>query len=693
MSSPRFNLSLADLELQVLAFEAVEIIGQPYSIDLHLVSRQPDLDLAALLRQPAWLDLGQGRGLHGLVWRIEQTQCTVHISHYRIELRPALAWLEQRRNCRIYQHKSVPQILRQLLAEHGIQGDACQFPETEYPAREYCVQYAESDLHFLRRLCEEEGLHYHFRHSAKQGHVLVFGDDQTVFPRLCAPQPFRPDSGQPQETPAIQRFTVRLESRSDTVTLRDHDERQPRLQMQSSASQADTPSSTGEQYHYPGRFTDRSRGTQLARRALEGLQHDALRAEGSSSQPLLASGHFLELQGHPRDDFNQLWLLTEVHHQGYQPQVLEAFAGHRESAPADPPGYRNRFVAIPWQAPYRLPCLQARPSLLSAQTAVVTGPDDEDIHCDEHGRVQVRFHWEREAAADTHSRAWLRVASGWADGQYGALLIPRVGMEVLVSFLDGDPDRPLVTGCLYHAEHEPPCPLPDQHACSVFRTRSSPGGEGFHELRIDDRQGAERIHVHAQRDWEQHINHDHRLWIGNQRHCTVAGDSHSALKGKEHRITHGNRLAELRADDHLTVQGSQHLKLGAGQFIEAGQEIHLASGEKIVLQAGSELTLKVGGSFVKLDASGVTLVGAQVRLNSGGSAGKGAGAQPLLPQVSETDTPPAASERSASHQAAGQHSDLDAAEPGERTLIVDVWGDPALGSQLQLLDPKDQGHE
>src|SRR5690606_34447777 len=203
------------------------------------------------------------------------------------------------------------------------------------------------------------------------------------------------------------------------------------------------------------------------------------------------------------------------------------------------------------------------------------------------------------------------------------------------SFLDGDPDRPLVTGCLYHAGHEAPCALPEHHTRSVLRTRSSPGGEGFNELRIEDRQGAEEIHLHAQRDWEQRIRHDHRLYIGHDHHGSVAGNSHQELKGEEHHITHGNRLTELKADDHLTVGGSQHLRLGAGQFIEAGQEIHYYAGSKLVVDAGSELTLQAGGSFITLDASGVSLVGAQVKLNAGGSAGSGQPAQPLLPSLSQ----------------------------------------------------------
>src|SRR5690606_3908234 len=218
MSSTRFTLHLADLDWQVLAFEAVEAIGRPTRITLELVSSRADLELNGLLRQPARLTLDEGRALHGLVWGIEQTHCTPALSRYRLELRPALAWLAQRRNCRIFERLSVPRILEQLLAEHGLLGDSCRFALTgHYPPRDYCVQYAESDLHFLQRLCEEEGLHYHFQTHPEQSQVLVFGDDQSVFPRLEPNQCYRPDSGQPQQVPVIQRFAEGLESRSDTL--------------------------------------------------------------------------------------------------------------------------------------------------------------------------------------------------------------------------------------------------------------------------------------------------------------------------------------------------------------------------------------------------------------------------------------------------------------------------------------------
>ncbi|WP_123361453.1 type VI secretion system tip protein TssI/VgrG, partial [Pseudomonas chlororaphis] len=226
---------------------------------------------------------------------------------------------------------------------------------------------------------------------------------------------------------------------------------------------------------------------------------------------------------------------------------------------------------------------------------------------------------------------WVRVASGWAGKAYGGIAIPRIGMEVLVTFLEGDPDQPLVTGCLYHKENLVPYDLPANKTRSTFKTLSSPGGKGYNELRIEDKKGAEQIYLHAQRDWDENVEHDQRIRVGNQRHDTVEANTLTELKAEEHRITHLDRKSEIRANDHLTVAVTQHANIGTAQFVEAGQEIHYKTGNIVVLEAGAELTAKAGGSFVKLDAGGVTISGANVKVNSGGAPGVGTPAAPLLP--------------------------------------------------------------
>ncbi|WP_332778192.1 type VI secretion system tip protein TssI/VgrG, partial [Polaromonas sp.] len=449
------------------------------------------------------------------------------------------------------------------------------------------------------------------------------------------------------DQPVIKRFGVRLETRSNRVTRRDYDFEKPKLLLEAAANSAFVPDL--EDYDYPGRFVDRARGKHLSQRALERHRHDYQLATGESDQPLLVSGHFLALSDHPRSDWNDLWLLTEIHHQGKQPQVLEESITSGDTIQSPSPhrgegrgegktgatdfhqGYRNRFRATPWTVPYRPNLEHPKPRILGSQSAVVTGPAGEEIHCDQYGRIKVQFHWDRHGQADDTTSCWLRVASSWAGDRYGAIAIPRIGMEVLVTFLEGDPDQPLVTGCLYHAEHLVPYELPANKTRTVFKTLSSPGAGGYNELRIEDKKGAEQIYIHAERDWDENIEHDQKIRVGNERHDTVEANSYSEFKAEEHRTTHADRKSEIKANDHLSVGNNQHIKIDSGQFIHAGNEIHLSSGMKVVLEAGSELTFKAAGSFIKLDAGGITLVGPLVKLNSGGGPGSGSGAAPVLP--------------------------------------------------------------
>jgi type VI secretion system secreted protein VgrG len=657
-----FSLHLEGLEhdLQVLEFTGREALDQPFRFEVELVSERPDLDLDELLGRPAFLAFApDGSGIHGLIHDVGQGESGKRLTRYRLTLTPKLTWLGYRSNQRIYQHLTVPQIIAQVLEEHGILGGAYRFQlgPTVYPEREYCVQYDETDLHFIQRLCEEEGLHYHFEHSAK-GHVLVFGDDQTGFPRLGRPTAYVQDSGLVADEPVIKRFALRLATRTNQVSRRDYDFEQPRLLLETSAKADFQPRL--EDYDYPGRYTERSRGKHLSQRALERHRADYQLAQGESDQPRLISGHLLEISDHPRREWNDLWLLQEVTHEGKQPQVLEesvtnflggslpspihgrGAGGEGSSSNSDDfnQGYRNRFTATPWDVLHRPALRHPKPKVLGSQSAVVTGPKGEEIHCDQYGRVKVQFHWDREGQADDTTSCWLRVSSSWAGDRYGGIAIPRIGMEVLVTFLEGDPDQPLVTGCLYHKEHVVPYDLPANKTRTVFKTLSSPGGGGYNELRIEDRKGQEQIYIHAQKDWDENVEHDQKIRIGHERHDRVEANSYTELKAEEHHTTHLDRKVEVKAEDHLTIAQNQHIKLGTAQLTKAGREIHLKAGQKMVIEAGVELILKAGGSFIKLDPSGITLVGPLAKLNAGGAPGSGTGIaikQPLQPGMADKD--------------------------------------------------------
>ncbi|WP_454841773.1 type VI secretion system tip protein TssI/VgrG [Pseudomonas hormoni] len=641
-----FSLTVEDYvgDLQVLSFTGTEGISQPYRFDIELVSENPDLDLEKLLHKQAFLAFDpQGSGIHGQIYRVAQGDAGKRLTRYKISLVPHLQYLHHRTNQRIYQQMSAPKIIALILEEHGIKGNAYNFQLSQpCPDRDYCVQYDETDLHFVQRLCEEEGIHYHFQHSDK-AHLLVFGDDQTAFPKLGQPTAYVQGSGMVADEPVIKGFKLRLETRTSRTTRRDYDFEKPRLQLEAAYKpdvQSDEPDL--EDYDYPGRFLDRARGKFLSQRALERHRADYQQAEGKGDQTRLISGHFLEMSDHPRTEWNDLWLLTEIVHEGKQPQVLEESVTSDTTDNKDDfhQGYRNRFLATPWDVFYRPALEHPKPRVLGSQTAKVTGPAGEEIHCDQYGRIKVQFHWDREGQADDKTSCWMRVSSSWAGDRYGAIVIPRIGMEVLVTFLEGDPDQPLVTGCLYHKENQVPYDLPANKTRSVFKTLSSPGGGGFNELRIEDKKGAEQIFIHAQRDWDENIEHDQKVRVGNERHDTVVKNTYTELKAEEHRTTIADRKVETRVDDHLTIGQNQHVKLGTAQLTSVGKEIHLKAGAKIVIEAGSELTILGGGSFIKLDGGGVTVVGPIVKINAGGSAGSGTGIgikPPVLPGAADKD--------------------------------------------------------
>ena len=313
-------------DFQVFEFKFTEALNETYEVKLELVSERRDLDLESLLHLPAHLSFGpDGGGVHGQVYRVAQGDSGARLTRYQMTLVPHLAYLAHRHNQRIFQQQNVPQIIQSVLSDHGMQPDVWRFQvSADYPPRLYCVQYNESDLDFIHRLCEEEGLHFHFQHNA-DGHVLVFGDDQTVFPLPDAPTAYAQDSGMVADATVIDRFNVRLETRTTQVSRRDYHFEKPNVQLEAEAAEARVP--VLEDYGFPGQFTLRDRGEHLSQRTLERHRADYRQGNGRSDQSLMRSGSFVEMSKHPRPDCNGLWLLTRVVHVGRQPQVLEEASG------------------------------------------------------------------------------------------------------------------------------------------------------------------------------------------------------------------------------------------------------------------------------------------------------------------------------------------------------------------------------
>ncbi|MDX1757341.1 MAG: type VI secretion system tip protein TssI/VgrG, partial [Marinobacter sp.] len=370
-------------------------------------------------------------------------------------------------------------------------------------------------------------------------------------------------------------------------------------------------------YDYPGRFKADASGTAFTQARLDAQRNQTSEAHGKSNRPDLAAGAKLPLTGHQQDPLNRDWLLTGIVHTGKQPQALEEEGGSK------PTSYSNTFTAMPADRTWR-PQVANRPLMDGPQMAIVTGPAGEEIHCDEHGRVKVRFPWDRYSQNDEHSSAWLRVSQGWAGGQYGFMALPRIGHEVIVSFLDGDPDQPIITGRTYHATNTPPYALPANKTRTVLKTQTHKG-EGSNELRFEDEAGQEQIYVHAQKDLDLLTENNRTEVIKHDSHLTLENDRVGHIQANDHLTVDGERREQVGQDHSFNVTGTLHLKAGTAWLTDSGTELHIKAGQKAVIEAGAEITLKAGGSFVKIDPSGVALSGPTIKLNGGGSPGSGSG--------------------------------------------------------------------
>ncbi|WP_129972433.1 MULTISPECIES: type VI secretion system tip protein TssI/VgrG [unclassified Pseudomonas] len=572
VSSARFTLQIPAVrnDFKVLAFEGTETISTLYAIHVELVSEDPDFDMEGLLSQPAFLQFGlNGEGIHGRIDDVLAGESDKRLTRYRLTLVPSLHYLQFSHDQRIYQGQTVPQIITQTLKRHGILADAFTFHVQPLAARDYCTQYDESDFEFIQRVCAEDGIAWHHQHSA-QGHLLVFTDDSVFLPTLRA-TPYRRDSGMVPEYPVVSRFSLRAATRTSRVTRRDYDLRRPTLLIESRFSAEFTP--TLEDYQYPLPLDNEKRGKQLARQALERHRADYEMAEGQSNQPTLRCGHLLELTEHPRQKYNSLWLLLGITHTGRQPQVLEeSVSSETQSADGFTQGYRNTFHAIPAEVVFRPPLPARRPPLVS-QTARVTGPKGEEIYCDEFGRVKVEFHWDRTELNSERSSCWVRVSSSWAGNGFGVVTLPRIGMEVVVTFEEGDPDKPLITGCVINKITPAPYKLPEHKTRTVLRSRSSPDTGGYNELTLEDRAGQELVYLRAQRDMERQVLHDSRLAVGRDR--------------------------------WESIQGSSQTTAGKIITVEAGQQVQIKAGASVVLDAGASITLKAGGHNIVIDSGGI----------------------------------------------------------------------------------------
>ena len=683
----------------VIGFTLTERLSELFHGCLELASTDPDVGAGEVLEQPVdlvvWQDGVPLRRFTGVVNEFARLDSGHRRTRYELIIQPPLWRLGLMHNSRIFQTQTTDTIVRTLLEERGIVSvvfDLKRAPQE----REYCVQHRESDLAFIERMAAEEGWHYRYQHGSVDGNEqpgLILADHHGDAPRLEAAE-YNGKAGGSTQQPAVFRFRYEERVRAASVAMKDYTFKNPAYALMHEQSAASANQRQDYQhFDYPGRFKADASGQPFTEARLEALRNDASTAQGESNRADFTCGAKAELTEHDNPDLNRDWLLTAVTHTGKQPQAMEEEGG------SEPTTYHNTFSAVPADKTWR-PKPAHRPLMDGPQIAIVTGPEGEEIHCDEHGRVKVRFPWDGYSKNDEHSSAWLRVSQGWAGGQYGFMALPRIGNEVIVSFLDGDPDQPIITGRTHHATNTPPYALPEHKTRTTLKTQTHKG-EGSNELRFEDEADQEQIYIHAQKDLDLLTENNRTEVINNDSHLTVENDRFSHVKNNDHTTIDGEKRQTVGADCSQNIGGTLHQKSGSATLCEAGNEVHYKAGAKVVLDAGVELTIAGGGSVIKLDPSGITLSGPGININSGGSAGSGSGVSPKgadLPNMLNGDAPVSSSAATLANVSARRNASADPLHieelPGaDRKLVVDVIGGNASGGAVDVIKDSSEGGE
>ncbi|BFM48475.1 type VI secretion system tip protein TssI/VgrG [Marinomonas sp. THO17] len=600
-----------------------------FRYQLSLASRRMDLSAEQIVDQSAeftfYRDGELVQRVHGIVRAFEKGDTGHNYTFYGLTLVPALERLTLRHNSRIFQKQTPQDIINQLLGEMGLPNAVFTLNDNSVKEREFCVQYRETDAQFLHRLAAEEGWVYYFVHDAGK-HTLHFIDKSQALSQQSDPIAYKLLTAGVADTPYIRRLSEHKQALPSQAVLKDYSFKRPDY----AALQDYTGTNLehqGDQYpHFdaPGRFKDSATGQRFARIRLEYLRRQAHLVTGESDAPAIRVGSKITIAGHFDSQIkDNSWIPVQVQHRGTQPQILEEEGGEGETT------YYNQFTLIPGQINWQA-TPQTKPSVDGPMMATVVGPASnegdtpEEIYCDEYGRVKIQFNWDRYGQQDDFSSCWVQVSQGWSGSQYGSLAIPRIGTRVIVSFLNGDPDQPIITGRTFDADNLPPYALPAHKTKSVWRSQTHQGA-GFNELSFEDQAGQEQVYLHAQKDLKQHVLNDVQTDIGNDHHLTVANDSFTEVKNNQAIKVEGERRVQTTLDHSRIIKGNLTQDVGTLAVMDAQQELHLKSGDSILLDAGPLFTLKAGENFITIDENGINVVGGIIKVNTGGVALQGSG--------------------------------------------------------------------
>ncbi len=617
----------------VVGLHYLDGLNRPYELRIRIASEDTGALPAELLGKPACARVRRAHGVReipGIVAEVTERGGAWGTWPVGAEVvvRPALESLRHRRDTRIFQDMSVPEILAAVLGE-GLGPYGRSFDDRltrTYPTCEYRVQYDESDLDFCQRLMEDEGITYSFELDA-EAETLILTDSHTAYPEIqtldgVSMIELRARSDEADDHEHVRSLDVRSALRSTKVTLRHFDWTRPSTPIEEANDEAppgELPSGAALEparevyehdaravtlHSYDGSAYGGNDASDKARLLRQSHAVSARVARGTSSVSGMRAGGVFELVGHPAGEHDGRYLVLSSLHE-VDGESLE---------------YRNRFECIPTDVPHRPARTTARPTLRSLLTATVVGPAGEEIHTDSHGRIKVQFHWDRLGTTDERSTCWMRVMQPWAGKGWGFLFLPRVGMEVIVRFVDGDPDRPLVTGSVYNGEHPVPLTLPDEKTRSTIRTESSLGGGGFNELRFEDLAGSEEVFIHAQKDFNEVVEYDHTTTVHHDQSIRVdhdqlqeiGNDQTEHVFANQDLTVEANRTVLVHGDFYETIDGSETRTVSSGvtETIDAGETRTVSGGMTETITG--DRTQSISGSSTETISASLTqtIVGA-----------------------------------------------------------------------------------
>jgi type VI secretion system secreted protein VgrG len=621
---------LDDDVLLLISVSGTERLGRPFQYQLELASEDPQIKAEDIVGQNVTirLDLGAGRTryFNGYVSRFTQVTAYGRLARYRATVVPWLWLLTRTADCRIYQDQKIPDIIKAVFKKHEMK----DFEESltgSYSKREYCVQYRETDFDFVSRLMEQEGIYYYFKHENGK-HMLVLADSPSAhepYPEFEELEYHPADKGTKTEE-CVSDWVVETCLQPISYALKDFNFKNIKDDLLTRAKvggvQAKADFEGFEIYDYPGKYTKSADGDGYARKRIEELQAQYEVATAISDSRVICTGFTFDLTGHPHDDRNGTYLVTSAE---YRIDGGESFSVAEASSECI---FGCSFTAISADQAFRTPRTTPKPTVAGPQTALVVGPSGQEIYTDEFGRVKVKFHWDRYSKADENSSCWIRVAQVWAGKNWGAIYTPRIGQEVIVEFLEGDPDRPIITGRVYNDQAMPACDPKKNPTMSTLKSNSSKGGAGFNEIRFEDKKGEEQIFIHAEKDEDVRVKNDCKEYIGNERHLIIKSDQFEQVDGDKHLTVKGDQNEKINGSVSLDAGMDLQQKAGMKHALEAGMDVHIKGGMKVIVEAGMQLSLKAAGGFVDIGPAGVSISGPMVMINSGGSAGSGGGCSP-----------------------------------------------------------------